>query len=1442
MDNKISNVIGVPIPQWLVNQFNVRSSKGATYTKRNVEELQFLSNKTAWVRVVSSVNIKDEDLSYFSKNTGQSQIDKESSLSENFILFAGTSKYQKQEGGYSTNLRTGVSNGSYGMLGEDEVNRYGYTPMPGITSVTIETMGRMGSVRSATVNFRVFNKAQLDIIDALYFKLGYTMLLEWGHTYYYETESDVIEPKLKSTEDLMINPFLENLTKEKINYQIALNVKKSYGNYDGMLGVVTNYNFSRKEDGSYECSIKIIGLGALAESLKINKSDFFVETLKTEIKELVRQENLEIEQKRKEATRELDEQLESLKQDKEKRIQELNTRKPINQIFLEKLGSKTLSDLQKLAYLPYQAPTEDIYDTSIADLVYKPDDSWAIRRFGVILNPSNITKTQITLNAENIRTIYNNAKANSPLYIKSEKATVGGGSGLIATNSTPRYQEQVVKMQIQYPVSKFSSNVNVYLNQRELRRVNINLYKKINIELVPKQVDKIVTDIYSNQKKQVPTNLGELIIDQLIESVSSTAKTFSFSIENKQNDPLYSVLREDLLNVGDTAYSTGLNVSDASFRNIPTLRFSGNFSATIEGITYRDISYTFSIADSGLISGIETIDQQAKEFFENNQAEIDKTLANDNILLQIENNRKTILAQYPKIELRKVQEEEASKFQSALEEALRLIQIYSLNQSTQKNKYIVRVDFTKKKNNTSLGEAIFGKVGLFSDYYSKIISGEINQADISNYGDANIDNVTQEELLKFYIKYGFNTSVIANAHSTPNNALGSLDPILPVNYLDLLESYVIPYEVSQQLSQGVILERPVYIKLGTLLMLINHLALIYDYKEDRSIQKTPIYYVDYNPETNFCLSSLNHLSTNPFNFIIPYSGTKQEFEKLFDSAVLKKVNGLFDPKKDNIYSKDLPNFIGKRGEAIEKADVYRGKIMNVLIDVDYLLNTLKTFSSNDNNNSVYFKSFMDKLLSDMCKALGNFNLLRLAYNDAANCFYIVDDQLVPGIKGETFADTKIDANRYEIPLYGNTSIAKNLEIRTDISSRLSNMVAISANSEKYQAEMGTDSTSFGFINKNFRDRYIPIRADMANKENKQIENTEADVDAANRFNQAVKFFYGYIDVPLDYVNGATNYYITRFAKVKSENPATRASAIIPVSVNFTTDGISGFNMYQSFGVNEELLPYTYTAKNKMRDGGTVLRQVGFCVVGLTHTIQENQWNTSVKSNMIFLRDLDSYLGKSNVELPERKEGIQLQKNVSVSGVPDKAVQGKKVEGFGKVSADVPLEYRPLLDTIAYAEGTSNYSQNGYNVLVGFKLIDNWSENYTDGHPNILIKLPRLRPSSAAGRYQFIYDTWKSLGLSSFSKKNQDIAGWKKLENLGVSQDIAKSAYQIAKSQISSNTIDVNANRQFISWLNKVYRTWVSIPNGNNMYSETDQGGQYNVPSIYKVYIEAVKKY
>ena len=207
------------------------------------------------------------------RSVSQSRYGAEDELAKSWILEAGTST----QDGEGISLRSGIKAnnastytnstlGAYGLGGTQEL---GFVPMPGLTSVTVETLGRLGSLRQATVNFRANNLNQLNVIEALYFRLGYSMVLEWGHTQYYLNNSTFVT---KDIYGLGSEVFNGNLRKEDIINKINAKTRETDGNYGGMLGIVTGFNWSITQDGGYDCTVKLIGHGAIMDSLKTNQS------------------------------------------------------------------------------------------------------------------------------------------------------------------------------------------------------------------------------------------------------------------------------------------------------------------------------------------------------------------------------------------------------------------------------------------------------------------------------------------------------------------------------------------------------------------------------------------------------------------------------------------------------------------------------------------------------------------------------------------------------------------------------------------------------------------------------------------------------------------------------------------------------------------------------------------------------------------------------------------------------------------------------------------------------------------------------------------------------------------------------------------------------------------------------------------------------------------
>ena len=153
--------------------------------------------------MASSVSIKNSDLRVplgipnASSFSGQK-------LAKTSILFNGMSSL----GSNTLNQREGINIGATAITNSDYNNsvyglggnQFGIQPMPGINSVQIDSKNR-GSIRNATVEVTAFNRFQFEIIETLYLRLGFTMLIEWGWDKYLDNNGKLQKTGTTFTEN-----------------------------------------------------------------------------------------------------------------------------------------------------------------------------------------------------------------------------------------------------------------------------------------------------------------------------------------------------------------------------------------------------------------------------------------------------------------------------------------------------------------------------------------------------------------------------------------------------------------------------------------------------------------------------------------------------------------------------------------------------------------------------------------------------------------------------------------------------------------------------------------------------------------------------------------------------------------------------------------------------------------------------------------------------------------------------------------------------------------------------------------------------------------------------------------------------------------------------------------------------------------------------------------
>ena len=140
--------------------------------------------------------------------------------------------------------------------------------MPGITSFVIGH-NNIGSIRTATVNIRAHSPLQFGIINLLYIRLGYNMIVEWGNSLYLDNNG-----KLQKMGPTLIDEvwFKEGsgITPNEFNTKTEEKREQYNGNYDGFFGKVVNFEYKFNTDGSYDIELKLISQGDVIESFRLD--------------------------------------------------------------------------------------------------------------------------------------------------------------------------------------------------------------------------------------------------------------------------------------------------------------------------------------------------------------------------------------------------------------------------------------------------------------------------------------------------------------------------------------------------------------------------------------------------------------------------------------------------------------------------------------------------------------------------------------------------------------------------------------------------------------------------------------------------------------------------------------------------------------------------------------------------------------------------------------------------------------------------------------------------------------------------------------------------------------------------------------------------------------------------------------------------------------------
>jgi len=281
------NVIGLNIEEGVRKQIEKRQEKlGQTDITPDI--IQYTNANSSWMRLASSVDL----------NEANEYAPKGSDLAKNLVLFGpnvkiadtysdptavdvvtGENTSDKIYTPYQPTQALTSLNGEYyrdpGSYGFGDISKYGFSGPPGIESIEVQALNR-GAIRKANISIVAQNPAQFKLIEALYLRLGFSMLVEWGHTMYYDNDGNFITspPFSNQAFDNFINGGQSFLS---IARKIENVRKETDYNYDGFIGYVTNFDWSYRPNGTYSISLSLISRGGLIDSLTVNHPALLVD-------------------------------------------------------------------------------------------------------------------------------------------------------------------------------------------------------------------------------------------------------------------------------------------------------------------------------------------------------------------------------------------------------------------------------------------------------------------------------------------------------------------------------------------------------------------------------------------------------------------------------------------------------------------------------------------------------------------------------------------------------------------------------------------------------------------------------------------------------------------------------------------------------------------------------------------------------------------------------------------------------------------------------------------------------------------------------------------------------------------------------------------------------------------------------------------------------------
>lgn len=235
-----------PVNDRVISELNTRGNVLKNPNK-TPDQLTYLNANGPWIVLQSGINLSEN---LYDDPTGSPD------TAKSYVLTGGR-----------IGSRAGIDLSGKGSAEAAYYNgSFGLRPLPGITGVTVRNRDTFGAVLEADIKIKVYSLEDLDKMDRVYFKPGYSAVLEWGWTLTWDNKYDRLVADKPVTVDFFGREKIEELIRTVEDEAKPLRNP----NHEILIGYITNFSFTLCSDGTYDCSLKILSTGSVLEGLKIS--------------------------------------------------------------------------------------------------------------------------------------------------------------------------------------------------------------------------------------------------------------------------------------------------------------------------------------------------------------------------------------------------------------------------------------------------------------------------------------------------------------------------------------------------------------------------------------------------------------------------------------------------------------------------------------------------------------------------------------------------------------------------------------------------------------------------------------------------------------------------------------------------------------------------------------------------------------------------------------------------------------------------------------------------------------------------------------------------------------------------------------------------------------------------------------------------------------------